>query len=100
MWAIGDSTTGRGQDVLRGRVFLDVINSAQCPAAIRHNLVPVNSMQHPAYLGRFSVSTHMSNVLKLAVQFFNEKRGGINVGEQLPFQMWRGEPSCSAIKNV
>ncbi len=50
MWAIGDSTTGRGQDVLRGRVFLDVgtdvINSAQCPAAIRHNLLPVNSMQH------------------------------------------------------
>ena len=104
MWAIGDSTTGRGQDVLRGRVFLDVgtdvINSAQCPAAIRHNLVPVNSMQHPAYLGRFSVSTHMSNVLKLAVQFFNEKRGGINVGEQLPLQMWWGEPSCSAIKRV
>ena len=30
----------------------------------------------------------MSNVLKLAVQFFNEKRGGINVGEQLPLQMW------------
>ena len=30
----------------------------------------------------------MSNVLKLAVQFFNEKRGGINVGEQLPLPMW------------
>ena len=81
-------------------MFLDVINSAQCPAAIRHNALAVSSMQHPALLCRFSVSTHMSNVLKLAVQFFNEKRGGINVGEQLPLQMWRGEPSCSATENV
>ena len=71
------------------RAFLDVINSAQCPAAIRHNVLAVNGMQHPALLCRFSVSTHMSNVLKLAVQFFNEKRGGINVGEQVLVQMWR-----------
>ena len=100
MWAIGDSTTGRGQDMLRGRVFLDVINSAQCPAAMRHNLLAVKSMQHPAYLGRFSVSTHMSNVLKLAVQFFNEKRGGINVGEQLPLQMWSGraQSQCNSAR--
>ncbi len=39
-------------------------------------------------------------MLKLAVQFFNEKRGGINVGEQLPLQMWRGEPSRSVIVHV
>jgi hypothetical protein len=57
-------------------------------------------MQHPAYLGRFSVSTHMSNVLKLAVQFFNEKRGGINVGEQLPLQMWSGraQSQCNSAR--
>ena len=45
---------------------------------------------------------HMSNVLKLAVQFFNEKRGGINVGEQVPVQMWRGraQSQCSSARVV
>jgi hypothetical protein len=42
----------------------------------------------------------MSNVLKLAVQFFNEKRGGINVGEQLPLQMWSGraQSQCNSAR--
>jgi hypothetical protein len=42
----------------------------------------------------------MSNALKLAVQFFNLKRGGIIVGEQVLVQMWRGraQSQCNSAR--